>query len=139
MTTQHHTANRRTSEGAPLTPEPYLLDKGPFPIRRQQQQAAHKPLRLIKPAPARTKCVFCTRCPVTPECTGRCAIQQAEEAQRSHYAAHHTQRAAMPPVTPTTKPASNPRERRVVWALLIAWCIGCLGYGLWLAWSAFAA
>lgn len=126
------------SSRAPLTAEPYLLDKGPFPIRRPEHKAAHRPLRLIKPAPARIECVFCTRCPVTPECAGRCSIQQADEALRSNYSAHHTQHAAMPPVTPTKQPTRNSRERRIVWALLLAWCVVCLGYALWLAWSAFA-
>lgn len=125
------------SSRAPLTAEPYLLDKGPFPIRRPEHKAAYRPLRLIKPVPARSACDL-GKCLVMPECTGICRAQQADEALRSHYSAHHTQHAAMPPVTPTKQPTRNSRERRIVWALLLAWCVVCLGYGLWLAWSAFA-
>lgn len=149
MTVLHHPAQRRASEGtlsarqinsAPLTPEPYLLDKGPFPIRRpEQQKAAHKPLRLIKPAHHdRSACGFGT-CAVTPECTGRCSIQQADEALRSHYSAHHTQRAAMPPVAHSAPAAEDHRGRPLVWALLIAWCVGCLGVAAWVAWPAVRA
>lgn len=136
MNSPHHTAHRRASVSAPLTPEPYLLDKGPFPIRRpSQNQPSHKPLRLIKPAPGRSACER-GKCLVMPGCTDRCRAQQADEALRSHYNARHTQRAAMP--TTTEHPSTTHRERRIVWALLIAWCIGCLGLGLWLAWSALA-
>lgn len=146
MTVLHHTAHRRASEGtlsahqinsAPLTPEPYLLDKGPFPIRRtEQQKTAPKPLRLIKPAHDRSGCGF-GRCSVTPECTGQCAIRQADKALQGHYGRLHTQRQDMPP-TPA-QVSTDHSGRRVVWALLIAWCIGALGIAAWVAWDAVRA
>lgn len=119
--------NTPTTSGidrAPLTPDPYLLNAAP--------------LRNLKPPRRREQACGLDACAITPPCTSRCRVQQADEALHSHYSTRHSQRADMPPVTPTAQPTSNNIERRITWWLLIAWCVGCLGYGIWLAWSAFS-
>lgn len=137
MTITMHRTARRASEGtlsarqinrAPLTPDPYLLDTQP--------RKAPPKLRLIKLADPGLGCGP-DSCSVTPECTSGCSIRRANEALRSHYGRLHTQRQDMPP-TPA-QASTDHSGRRVVWALLIAWCIGALGIAAWVAWDAVRA
>lgn len=131
--TMHRTARRATSEGtlsarqinrAPLTPDPYLLDTQP--------RKAHPKLRLIKRAEPGPSCGFGS-CSVTPECTSGCMYRKADEALRGHYGRLHTQRQAMPPAQPIAQASTDHSGRSIVWALLIAWCLGCLGLAAWVA------
>ena len=133
-----HSTTRRASEGtlsarqinrAPLTRDPYLLDTQPL-------RKAPPKLRLIKHAEPGPSCGFGS-CSVTPECTGACRYRQADEALRSHYGRLHTQRQDMPP-TPA-QVSTDHSGRRVVWALLIAWCVGVLGLAAWVALPALRA
>lgn len=129
MTITMHRNARRASEGtlsarqinrAPLTPDPYLLDTQP--------RKAHPKLRLIKRAEPGPSCGFGS-CSVTPECTSGCMYRKADEALRGHYGRLHTQRQDMPPMplVPGNPPAADHSGRRIVWAMLIAWCVGVLG------------
>jgi hypothetical protein len=111
-------------------PRPYLLDTGPFPIRK-----APAPLRLIKPAPlpASAACGYGV-CALDPECTSRCRYREADEALRGHYSERHTQRADMPPLRPA-RTAAERREavrlRRLVFGGLAAfWLV--VGFGVYL-------
>lgn len=152
MTVLHHTAHRRASEGtlsarqinrAPLTPDPYLLDTQPRKappklrlIRRPPDQPS--PLeRSDKRAIGIGQQCSADACALSPSCADECRYRQADEALRSHYGRLHTQRQDMPP-TPAQVNTDH-SGRRVVWALLIAWCIGALGIAAWVAWDAVRA
>lgn len=137
MTITMQRTARRASEGtlsarqinrAPLTPDPYLLDTQP--------RKAHPKLRLIKRAEPGPSCGFGS-CSVTPECTSGCMYRKADEALRGHYGRLHTQRQDMPP-TPAQVNTDH-SGRRIVWAMLIAWCVGVLGLAAWVALPALRA
>lgn len=142
------TTTRRDSEGTRTArailsdtsrsqmPQPYLLDTGPFPIRRP----AHKPLRLIKLPPDPSACGVDTcgfgTCALDPACTSRCRYREADEALGSHYNARHTQRAAMPEVqaAPLLKQPRRDLMSRLVWGAIGLWLVSWLGFAAWLAW-----
>lgn len=119
-TTMHSTTRRATSEGtlsarqinrAPLTPDPYLLSSTP--------RKAPAPLRLIKPAKPGPDCGFGS-CSVTPECTGQCAIREADKALQGHYGRLHTQRQEMPPTPHRSKEDQRARARAWRGVLVVA-------------------
>lgn len=129
------TTTHRISEGTAsakrihksVTTDPFLLDTTP---------RKHPPLRYFKRADAGPACGFGT-CSLSPECTSQCRYREADQALRGHYAGRHTQRQAMPEVTPTSKRTPEDlRARALAWkgVSTVAVLTACaLGFALWQA------
>jgi hypothetical protein len=116
-------------------PQPYLLDTR-RPADSAVMQAARKPapLRLIKQAEPAKVCEGIT-CRLSPGCTAKCRYREAAEAIGGHYNGRHTQRQAMPEVTPTSpRTPEDLRARALAWRglFVVATLTACaLGYALW--------
>lgn len=118
-------AERETLNSAPspLTADPYLLNTGPGKAPEQASRGSTPvPLRLIKRPEPFSECGHGV-CPLSPGCTGRCYLRQAQQALRGN--TDEPEAELPPPVI------DHAMRRVVVIAMLVGMGLTAGGIALW--------